>query len=165
MSVYENLRLCRKTTFVSVQASLISYIMSPTKWDYWSCLCLQQTLRNFYFSVALKEDPDKDNFRKKEFALAYGSRRMLCIMIGKVWQQECSMHHDGEDIVARGYHCEGEDMAAGMIPGIMKGRQGSRSVRPASQWECRDHISSASRTQNRKWGRNEPFFPVTYFLQ
>lgn len=165
MSVYENLRSCRKTTFVSVQASLISYIMSPTKWDYWSCLCLQQTLRNFYFSVALKEDPDKDNFRKKEFALAYGSRGMLCIMIGKVWQQECSMHHDGEDIAARGYHCEGEDMAAGMIPGIMKGRQGSRSVRPASQWECRDHISSASRTQNRKWGRNEPFFPVTYFLQ
>lgn len=81
----------------------------------------------------MKEDPDKDNFRKKEFALAYSSRGMLCIMMGKVWQQECSIHHDGEDIVARGYHYDGEDMAAGMIPSIMKGRQGNRSVMPASQ--------------------------------
>lgn len=137
MSTYENLRLYRKTTFVPVQA-LISYIMSPTKWDYWSCICLQKTLCNFYFSVALKEDPDKDNFRKKEIALAYCLRGILCIMMGKVWQQECSMHHDGEDIVAGEYHCDGEDMAAGLIPGIMKGRQGSKNGRPALQWEYRE---------------------------
>lgn len=40
-----------------------------------------------YFSVAVVKHPDRGNFRKKGFLLAYGYKGLESILLGEVWQQ------------------------------------------------------------------------------